>query len=173
LKKKNGPPPGVSQVTQVVQASKNNIQNESTIPQESSINQAQASSSSDNTSNTNTDIVATKSHDDQVIRPKTPENITEAFKQPASGSTAPVPGSSSVATPSSTKSTPSKPKKRKCQMCKKKIGLTGFECRCGKLYCSTHRYADVHNCTFDYKEDGREKIRKANPTCTDDKITRF
>lgn len=169
LKKKNGPPPGVSQVTQVVQAksSKINIQNESTIPQESSISQA---SSSDNTSKSNTEILATKSNDDQEIRPKTPENITEAFKQPA-GST--VPENSSVATPSSTKSTPSKPKKRKCQMCKKKIGLTGFECRCGKLFCSTHRYADIHDCTFDYKEDGREKIRKANPTCTDDKITRF
>lgn len=66
-----------------------------------------------------------------------------------------------------------KPKKRRCGICKKKIGLTGFDCRCGGLYCSMHRYADTHNCTFDYKEDGKEKIRKANPVIQDDKINRF
>lgn len=77
-------------------------------------------------------------------------------------------------TPSSkSKKTSSKPKKRRCLICKCKIGLTGFECRCGGLFCSTHRYADAHNCNFDYKEDGREKIRKANQKCEDDKIQRF
>merc|ERR1712066_830715 len=80
-------------------------------------------------------------------------------------------------TPSTSKkgksSTSSKPKKRRCLICKCKIGLTGFECRCGGLFCSTHRYADAHNCTFDYKEDGKEKIRKANQKCEDDKIKDF
>ncbi|XP_025732802.1 AN1-type zinc finger protein 6-like [Callorhinus ursinus] len=26
-------------------------------------------------------------------------------------------------------------------------GLTGFECRCGNVYCDVHRYSDVHNCS--------------------------
>merc|ERR1711879_704333 len=71
------------------------------------------------------------------------------------------------------KKTSNKNKKRRCLVCKCKIGLTGFDCRCGGLFCSTHRYADAHNCSFDYKQGGREKIRKANQKCEDDKIQRF
>merc|ERR1712012_1503986 len=33
----------------------------------------------------------------------------------------------------------------------KKVGLTGFTCRCGGLFCSIHRYSDKHDCNFDYK----------------------
>merc|ERR1711963_1307758 len=33
-------------------------------------------------------------------------------------------------------------KKNRCLSCKKKVGLTGFTCRCGGLFCSIHRYSD-------------------------------
>lgn len=73
----------------------------------------------------------------------------------------------------STPATPSKPKKRKCGVCKKKIGLTGFECRCGGLYCPLHRYADQHNCQHDYTTEGRNQLRKDNPVVQDDKIAKI
>ena len=44
-----------------------------------------------------------------------------------------------------------KKKKNRCLSCKKKVGLTGFTCRCGGLFCSIHRYSDKHECNFDYK----------------------
>ena len=44
-----------------------------------------------------------------------------------------------------------KKKKNRCGVCKKKVGLTGFTCRCGGLFCSIHRYSDKHQCDFDYK----------------------
>ncbi len=44
-----------------------------------------------------------------------------------------------------------KKKKNRCGVCKKKVGLTGFTCRCGGLFCSIHRYSDKHDCKFDYK----------------------
>ena len=44
-----------------------------------------------------------------------------------------------------------KKKKNRCGACKKKVGLTGFTCRCGGLFCSIHRYSDKHECGFDYK----------------------
>ena len=44
-----------------------------------------------------------------------------------------------------------KKKKNRCHTCKKKVGLTGFTCRCGGLFCSIHRYSDKHQCDFDYK----------------------
>merc|ERR1719277_1970750 len=44
----------------------------------------------------------------------------------------------------------------KCYACRKKIGLTGFQCQCGYFFCSKHRYAEEHACTFDHQGRGRE-----------------
>lgn len=61
-----------------------------------------------------------------------------------------------------TKTTPKPEKKKKlrCAMCNKKLGLLGFECKCGKMYCSTHLLAELHNCTHNYKEEQCEKLEK-------------
>mmetsp|Transcript_46532 Transcript_46532/g.134037 ORF Transcript_46532/g.134037 Transcript_46532/m.134037 type:complete len:239 (-) Transcript_46532:45-761(-) len=53
--------------------------------------------------------------------------------------------------------------KTKCWACSKKCGLTGFECRCGYVFCSKHRYAEDHQCDFDHKGKGREILAKNNP----------
>ena len=52
----------------------------------------------------------------------------------------------------------------RCASCARRVGLTGFPCKCGGVFCGTHRYSDKHECTFDYKAAGREAIAKANPT---------
>lgn len=66
-----------------------------------------------------------------------------------------------------------KKKKNKCQMCKKKVGLTGFTCRCEGLFCSVHRYSNEHHCTFDYRELGAEEIRRNNPVIKGEKIQKI
>lgn len=53
--------------------------------------------------------------------------------------------------------------KTKCWACSRKCGLTGFECRCGYVFCSKHRYAEDHDCNFDHKGKGREILAKNNP----------
>ncbi|CAN9504776.1 unnamed protein product [Ophioblennius macclurei] len=68
---------------------------------------------------------------------------------------------------------PAKPKKNRCFMCRKKVGLTGFDCRCGNLFCGLHRYSDKHNCPYDYKAEAAAKIRKENPVVVADKIQRI
>ncbi|KAJ7536177.1 hypothetical protein O6H91_12G059000 [Diphasiastrum complanatum] len=68
--------------------------------------------------------------------------------------------------------TPSRPINR-CFSCNKRVGLTGFKCRCGDLFCSLHRYSDKHSCTFDYKSAGRDAISKANPVVKADKIEKI
>ncbi|XP_072346709.1 AN1-type zinc finger protein 6-like [Scyliorhinus torazame] len=69
---------------------------------------------------------------------------------------------------------PDKNKKRnRCFLCKKKVGLTGFECRCRHLYCSVHRYSDMHDCRFDYKADAAEKLRKENPMVVGEKLQKI
>lgn len=95
----------------------------------------------------------------------------------ASGSELAVNGTSPSAEVSSlddTADSPGKLKKRnRCYTCRKKVGLTGFECRCGGLFCGLHRYSDKHNCTFDYKADGREQLAKANPVVVGEKIKKI
>ncbi|TSR04281.1 AN1-type zinc finger protein 5 [Bagarius yarrelli] len=66
-----------------------------------------------------------------------------------------------------------KPKKNRCFTCRKRVGLTGFDCRCGQLFCGIHRYSDKHNCTYDYKAEAAAKIRKENPVVVADKIQRI
>jgi len=66
-----------------------------------------------------------------------------------------------------------KKKKNRCQSCKKKVGLTGFTCRCGGLFCSIHRYSDKHECNFDYKQLGAQEIKKANPVVMAEKVKKI
>ncbi|KAJ4756154.1 Zinc finger A20 and AN1 domain-containing stress-associated protein 9 [Rhynchospora pubera] len=61
----------------------------------------------------------------------------------------------------------------RCSMCRKKVGLTGFQCRCGGTYCSLHRYSEIHECSFDYKSSGRAAIAKGNPVVKADKIDKI
>lgn len=51
----------------------------------------------------------------------------------------------------------------RCRACQRRVGLTGFMCRCGLTFCGRHRYPEKHACEFDYKAAGKEAISKANP----------
>ncbi|VDD76066.1 unnamed protein product [Mesocestoides corti] len=63
----------------------------------------------------------------------------------------------------------------RCGVCNKKLGLIeqGIVCACGGNFCNYHRYTDRHECTFDYQADGRERLRKANPTVTSEKLRKI
>ena len=61
----------------------------------------------------------------------------------------------------------------RCSGCRRKVGLTGFRCRCGDLFCSDHRYSDRHDCSYDYKAAGRESIARENPVVKAAKIVRI
>ncbi|XP_074321328.1 zinc finger A20 and AN1 domain-containing stress-associated protein 8-like [Silene latifolia] len=61
----------------------------------------------------------------------------------------------------------------RCTSCKKRVGLTGFNCRCGNLFCATHRYSDKHDCPFDYRTAGQEAIAKANPLIKAEKLDKI
>ncbi|XP_071736118.1 zinc finger A20 and AN1 domain-containing stress-associated protein 5-like [Rutidosis leptorrhynchoides] len=61
----------------------------------------------------------------------------------------------------------------RCSGCRRKVGLTGFRCRCGDLFCSEHRYSDRHDCSYDYKTAGREMIARDNPVVKAAKIVRI
>ncbi|XP_042405052.1 zinc finger A20 and AN1 domain-containing stress-associated protein 5-like [Zingiber officinale] len=54
-------------------------------------------------------------------------------------------------------------KPKRCHMCRKKVGLLGFRCRCGETYCGQHRHPELHTCTIDYNLTGRKRIKCENP----------
>ena len=60
----------------------------------------------------------------------------------------------------------------RCFGCRRKVGLTGFRCRCGELFCAEHRYTDRHVCSYDYKAAGSEAIARENPVVKAAKIVR-
>jgi len=110
--------------------------------------------------------------------PSTPEKTGESSS--AASAVTGVEGAEAQAAQASTEGSSGSPekegakkKKNKCLMCKKKVGLTGFTCRCGGLYCSVHRYSNEHQCTFDYREHGAEEIRRNNPVIKGEKIQKI
>ncbi|GFQ04419.1 zinc finger a20 and an1 domain-containing stress-associated protein 5 [Phtheirospermum japonicum] len=68
---------------------------------------------------------------------------------------------------------PARREVNRCSGCRRKVGLTGFRCRCGELFCADHRYSDRHDCSYDYKSSGREAIARENPVVKAAKIVRI
>ncbi|XP_051897388.1 AN1-type zinc finger protein 4 isoform X2 [Pristis pectinata] len=61
-----------------------------------------------------------------------------------------------------------------CFLCGKKTGLaTSYECRCGNNFCATHRYAETHECTYDYKTVGRRYLQETNPVVSAPKLPKI
>ncbi|CAK8544752.1 unnamed protein product [Lathyrus sativus] len=60
--------------------------------------------------------------------------------------------------------------KNRCKSCNKKVGLLGFNCRCGNVFCKMHRYPEEHACKVDLKKIGRQILDKQNLLCMSDKL---
>jgi AN1-type zinc finger and ubiquitin domain-containing protein 1 len=62
----------------------------------------------------------------------------------------------------------------RCAECRKRLNITNvYTCRCDKLFCAAHRYSELHNCTFDYKTDGRKILEQTNPLVTAPKLPKI
>ncbi|KAH8510403.1 hypothetical protein H0E87_008097 [Populus deltoides] len=64
-------------------------------------------------------------------------------------------------------------KPNRCLTCRRRVGLTGFKCRCGMVFCGTHRYPEQHDCEFDFKSLGKQQIAKANPVVKGEKLQKI
>ncbi|PHT99806.1 Zinc finger A20 and AN1 domain-containing stress-associated protein 8 [Capsicum chinense] len=62
---------------------------------------------------------------------------------------------------------------KKCTACRKRVGLPGFSCKYGDLFCAVHHYSDKHNCLFDYRNAGQNAIAKANPIIVAEKLNKI
>ena len=48
--------------------------------------------------------------------------------------------------------------KKTCVCCKKKVSLTTYPCRCGGLYCPSHRSDIDHKCKYDYRAENIKNL---------------
>lgn len=103
--------------------------------------------------------------------------VEPALEAPAQSPAAPVAvAAPAVPEPAASPAPPEKPaqaNRSRCFCCNKKVGLLGFECRCGYVYCSGHRHAGDHACDFDYAAFDRERLAKANPVVAASKLDKF
>ena len=56
-----------------------------------------------------------------------------------------------------------------CSKCNKKP-LIVFDCRCGKQFCSRHKFPEEHGCDFDFKEYAKDKLKINNPKIINNKL---
>ncbi|CAK92805.1 unnamed protein product (macronuclear) [Paramecium tetraurelia] len=51
----------------------------------------------------------------------------------------------------------------KCKVCKRKLGISGIQCKCEAYFCNKHRLPEEHQCTFDHAEKAKQLLIKNNP----------
>ncbi len=61
----------------------------------------------------------------------------------------------------------------KCGICCKKLGIRGYKCKCLYSFCTKHRLPEIHECTFDFIEEAKHKLKKNNQKVIRDKIERI
>ncbi|KAI9366593.1 hypothetical protein BD770DRAFT_405862 [Pilaira anomala] len=109
----------------------------------------------------------TISKDDTTVIPaieKSRKHLRSPSPENARTNSAPA---SSIASPSNTnEEKPVQTNKGRCFKCRVKVPLAkqaANKCRCGYVFCDTHRYPDRHDCDIDYAKLDREILAKNNP----------
>ncbi|XP_058823941.1 uncharacterized protein LOC131684803 [Topomyia yanbarensis] len=69
---------------------------------------------------------------------------------------------------------PLKSKKLRCAQCNRKLGVIMImKCHCEKIFCAQHRYAEAHNCSFDFKLEGKKILERENPLVVAHKLPKI
>jgi len=63
--------------------------------------------------------------------------------------------------------------KTKCWNCTRKVGLLGYDCKCGYTFCKKHRVPEDHECNFDFMNTERESLAKNNPLLISEKLDKI
>ncbi len=61
----------------------------------------------------------------------------------------------------------------RCPICNKKLKLTNLMCKCKNIYCNIHSPPEMHDCSFDYKQLGKQLLLKQNPKIINNKLVKI
>ena len=67
----------------------------------------------------------------------------------------------------------SRPKRCQATGCRQKIKLTDSACKCKSFFCGVHRHAELHDCTFDYRQTTAVQLEKQLVKTQADKFQRI
>jgi predicted nucleic acid binding AN1-type Zn finger protein len=69
----------------------------------------------------------------------------------------------------------SKKKIIRCSFCKKKCNMINYSCKCGGVFCQTHRLIHSHDCPHieEKKMEMKEKIKNNNKLIMADKLLKI
>ena len=50
-----------------------------------------------------------------------------------------------------------------CSKCEKKLNLieAATKCKCGKLFCRLHKFQKEHTCSYDYRAEKQDELKRA------------
>ena len=69
---------------------------------------------------------------------------------------------------------PKKPPKLRCAQCNKKLGVIMImKCHCEQIFCAQHRYAEAHNCSYNFKSEGKQILARENPKVIAQKLPKI
>ncbi|KAI7901699.1 uncharacterized protein BX663DRAFT_513724 [Cokeromyces recurvatus] len=94
------------------------------------------------------------------LRSPSPDNELKVNSAPGSSIASPA------ATTPDNNEKPIQTNKGRCFKCRSKVPLAkqaANKCRCGYIFCDSHRYPDRHDCDIDYAKLDREILAKNNP----------
>lgn len=57
--------------------------------------------------------------------------------------------------------------------CKKRIKITDYPCKCGNMYCKTHKLSENHDCKYDYREIGLKDKKIEEMKCVSNKMQKI
>ena len=60
-----------------------------------------------------------------------------------------------------------------CWSCGKRAGMMAYKCKCQYSFCKKHRLAESHSCEFDYINEGKKILAKANPNIQNEKVEKI
>ena len=61
----------------------------------------------------------------------------------------------------------------KCNICNKRLKLTAIPCKCNLLFCDSHKYPELHDCSFNYLGNNQAFLSKNIQTIKSDKIIKL
>ena len=101
-----------------------------------------------------------------------PKNSKKNMKDNENSSTSSIEGNSKQNLQTKNVKSEKIKKRKRCIVCRSKAP-TNIICKCGKLVCLSHRYADSHDCAFDEKTAHKNRLSKEMPKIEPEKLCKF
>lgn len=61
----------------------------------------------------------------------------------------------------------------RCNNCKKKMGVMEFTCKCENKFCNKCLMPELHNCSYDFRSQSKEKLKMSLVKVVNEKVIKI